>query len=550
LADLYADTGDPRWRHAFQYFEHHAIVDPLAAHHDILAGKHGNTQVPKLLGELKYYIYTGNIPNGQAAMFFWDEVANHHSFATGGDGKDEYFGESDKLNDQVDGRTDESCNVYNMLKMTRELFALQPDIKYADFEERALFNHVLASIDPQDGRTCYMVPVGRGVTHEYQDMFESFTCCVGTGMENHALHAYGIYYESADKLWVNLYTPSTAEWPAMAARLEMQTDFPMGESAKLKVNLQTPKKFTLALRRPAWAGAGFTVMINGRKISKLPPPDHYVNITRWWQDGDVVELTLPKMLHAEPVPDNPRRVALMWGPLALAGDIGPEDWSERSRDDLSVVPVFVTGDTNIANWLKPMAGQPGVFRTDGVGHGRDVDFVPFYRLHRRAYAVYWDVFTPPEWTERSQQVATERERQRKLDLATVANAQPGEMQAERDFNEQGENSEPDRIMGRAARRGRNWFSFDLPVDAAHPMAVVVTYYNDEWHKRTFDILVDGHKFGEQVVEKDSGAHFFDVQYGIPADLVNGKQKVTIRFQATNGNEIAAVFGIRTIRADQ
>lgn len=549
MADLYADTGDPRWRKACQYFEHHAIVDPLAQHRDILAGKHGNTQVPKLLGDLMYYIYTGNATSGAAAKYFWDQVVYHHSFATGGHGKDEYFGEPDKLNDRVDGRTAETCNVYNMLKMTRTLFALEPDIKYADFEERALFNHILASIDPANGQTCYMVPVGRGVTHEYQDMFESFTCCVGTGMESHALHGDGIYYECRDKLWVNFYTPSTADWRAMKAQLEVQTDFPEGENVAVKLHLNATKHFTLALRRPGWAGDGFTVAVNGQDVTALPAPDHYVELTRRWHDGDVVTLKLPKRLHAEPVPDNPRRVALMWGPLVLAGDLGPQNWRGARRDDLSVVPVLVTDDQNLSDWIKPIPGKPGDFRTAGVGRERDVDLIPFYRLHERAYAVYWDLFTPAEWEKRAAEIAAERERQHKLELATVAFVQPGEMQAERDFNQQGEDSEPDRIMGRAARRGRNWFSFDVPVDPAHPMAVVVTYYSDEWRKRTFDILADGQKIGEQVVAKDGVPHFFDVEYPLPASLVQNKSKVTIRFQAAPGSEIAAVFGVRMIRAD-
>ncbi|HWI57974.1 MAG TPA: glycoside hydrolase family 127 protein, partial [Bacillota bacterium] len=321
LADLYADTGDARWLKACQYFEHRAIVEPLARHQDILAGKHGNTQVPKLLGDLAYYACTGNVTNGAAAQFFWDEVVNHHSFATGGHGKDEYFGEPDKLNARVDGRTAETCNVYNLLKMSRLLFALQPDIKYAEFEERALFNHILASMDPQDGRTCYMVPVGRGVTHEYQDMLHGFTCCVGTGMESHALHGDGIFYESGDQLWVNFYTPSTADWQAKGARLTVETDFPEGTRAKLKLALRAKTAFTLAVRRPSWAGEGFAVTINGETCSQVPPAGSYVELARQWNDGDVVELTLPKTLRREAVPDNPRRVALLWGPLVLAGDL-------------------------------------------------------------------------------------------------------------------------------------------------------------------------------------------------------------------------------------
>ncbi len=552
MADLYADTADKRWLKACDYFEHRAIVEPLARHEDILAGKHGNTQVPKLLGELKRYLYTSNETNGAAAKFFWDQVAFHHSFATGGHGHDEYFGPPDKLNNVVDGRTDESCNVYNLLKMTRLLFALQPDPKYGDFEERCLFNHVLASIDPEDGRTCYMVPVGRGVTHEYQDMMRSFTCCVGSGMESHALHGDGIYYEAGDKLWVNLYTPSTVNWKAADVRLQMQTDFPEGESATLNLALSSEKKFTLALRRPVWAGQGFSVSINGEAEKALPPPGSYVELNRTWKTGDKISLVLPKTLHEEPLPDNPQRVALLWGPLVLAGDLGPEERRGRGRRSAPPenVPVFVATGQPINAWLKPAAGKAGEFDSQGVGREKDVHFVPFYRLHRRTYAVYWDLFTPQEWDRKAEELAAASEKQRKLELATVAFAQPGEMQPERDFNWQGENSETDRIMGRAARRGSKWFSFDLPVDPAHPMACVVTYYSDEWRKRTFEILVDGYHVGDQVVEKNQSApHFFDVEYPVPAELVKGKQKVTVRFQATQGNEIAAVFGIRMIRSD-
>ena len=557
LADLYADTGDRRWLALSDRFEHHAVVDPLARREDHLGGLHGNTQVPKLLGSLARYAHTGNAVDGSAAAFFWEAVVKHHSFATGGHGKDEYFGPPDELSDRVDGRTDESCNVYNMLKMTRELFALRPDIQYAEFHERALFNHVLGSMDPEDGRTCYMVPVGQGSQHEYQDMFGSFTCCVGTGMENHALHGLGLYYESEDTLWVNLYAPSTAEWEAAGVRLAMTTSFPEGETAALALTLHAPRRFTLALRRPAWAGAGFAVHVNGKAVKDLPKPGSYVELKRKWKSGDTVALVLPKTLREEPLPDNPRRVALLWGPLVLAGDQGPEH--ERSAGRPSAT-VFVAAERPVAEWLKPVPGSPGRFRTDGVGRRTDgsgsvsdVDFLPFYRLHRRTYAAYWDLYTPSEWQRKAADLAAEQEKQRLLDAATVGYAQPGQMQTERDFNEQGEDTTPDRVLGRPGRRGRNWFSFDLPVDPAHPMTLIVTYSTQEFGHRTFDILVDGRRVGQQTVERtgpgSGAAHFFDALYAVPADLVQGKQKVTVRFQATGGNEIAAVFGIRMVRAD-
>jgi uncharacterized protein len=549
MADLYADTGDKRWLTSYEYFDHHAIVDPLAQHKDILPGTHGNTQIPKFIGELTRYLYTGESKNGSAADFFWEEVAHHHSFATGGHGKDEYFGEPDKLSDRVDGRTDESCNVYNMLKMTRTLFSLKPDVEYANFQERALFNHVLGSIDPADGRVCYMVPIGRGVTRDYQGKFDSFTCCVGSGMESHALHGDGIYYESSDKVWVNLYAPSAALVKSQLAELKVETDFPLGEDVKISIKIQQPKKFTLALRRPEWTGDKFKAAVNGQAVPLEKTANGYLEIQRTWKSGDTISLKLPKSLWKEALPDNPGRVALMWGPLVLAGDLGPEDMPRTTLDDLSVVPVFVTAEKSLDRWIKPIEGKPGHFKTDGVGKDRDIELMPFYELQRRTYAAYWDIYTPDEWKKKSAAIAEERERHQKLEHATVAFAQPGEMQTERDFHQRGEDSTPDRIVGRAARRGKKWFSFDLPVDPAHPMAVVATYYNDEWSKRTFDIYVDDQKIGSQVVEKGGTPRFFDAEYAIPQDLVKGKQKVTVKFVATEKNEIAAVFGIRMIRAD-
>jgi DUF1680 family protein len=555
-ADLHADTGDPRWLALSGKFEQRAMIDSLAEGQDVLGGKHGNTQVPKMIGSLARYIYTGDETDHKAATFFWDQVAMHHSFATGGHGKNEYFSAPDKLNDYSDGRTAETCDVYNMIKMSRTLFSVNPDIRYADFHERALFNHILASQDPEDGRVCYMVPVGRGVQHEYQRPFEDFTCCVGTGMESHALHGYGIYYESGNKLWVSLYAPTQANWEAQGVQLEMSTDFPLGESASLKVKAKVPKRFTLALRRPYWAGAGFGVKVNGKALKDLAKPDSYVEITRTWKNGDIVELALPKTLRKEPLPDNPERFALMWGPLVLAGDLGAETFRERDGEGWKVTanaPVLVAANQSVENWLRPVAGKPGTFLTSGVGLATDITFLPFYQLPRRKYAIYWDMFTPEEWKKKSEAYAAEQEKQKKLEAATVAFAQPGQMQTERDFNQQGEESSPFQLEGRYGRRGTKWFSFDLPVEAGHPMGLMVTFSNDARRKGSFDVLVDGKKVGERATERRSpeqDVRFLDMEYAIPPELIEGKQKVTVRFEAEAGSDIPGVFGIRMVRAGQ
>lgn len=552
LADLYADTGDKRWLSLSHRFDHNAFLDPLKRREDKLAGQHGNTQVPKMLGVLMQYIYTGEQSEGTAAEFFWDAVVNDHTYATGGHGKDEYFGPPDQLAERVDGRTNETCNVYNMLKMTRRLFAIHPDIKYAEFEERALFNHILASIDPEDGRTCYMVPVGRGVRHDYQDMFRDFTCCVGSGMESHALHGDGIYYESGDRLWINLYVPSTANWNG--ATVTMSTTFPEGDAATLKLTLPQPKSFTLALRRPSWAGNGFAVKVNGISIGTLSQPGSYVELKRTWKTGDSVSLVLPKTLHIEALADNNRRAALMWGPLVLAADLGPE-----RRGGPGESPSLVTSDKPLTEWLQPVADNLGVFRTVGVGRGTEgqaseVEFVPFYRLHRRTYSIYWDLDTNDSWAKRIEQLKAERARQQKLEAATVTFVQPGDAEKEKSFNPKSEESAPDREVGRVGRRSKKWFSYELPVDPAKPLALVATFNTQERAKRSFEILVDGQTIGVGTIERyppgSPTARFYDVDYKIPAELVKDKQKVTVRFQASGGNETATVYGVRIVRADE
>ena len=556
LAELYADTADPRWLALADKFHQKAIVDPLSQDKDVISHTHGNTQIPKLYGVLMRYVYTGNAADEEAAKYFWDRVADHYSFATGGDGKNEYFGAPDKLNDMVDGRTAETCNVYNMLKMTRTLFSVEPEIRYADFHERALFNHILASQDPNDHSVTYMLPVGRGVQHEYQRMFEDFTCCVGTSMESHALHGAGLYYhKGSEEFWIGIYAPSIARWDSAGVELETSTDFPVGSSAAVKIKTRSAKRFTLALRRPYWAGDGFSIKVNGQPWKEITPADSYVKINREWRQGDTVELNLPKTLRTEPVPDNPSRMALMWGPLVLAGDLGPEVRrdEEESMPGPSAPALVVAANEPIQQWLKPETDKPGWFKTSGAGLSQDIEFAPLYALHRRKYAVYWDVFTPEEWGKRSAEYKAEREKERKLQAATIAFVQPGEMQSERDFNEQGEDSAPLLWRGRHGRGGKGWFSFDMPVESSRSIALWVTYGGERWLKSSLEILVDGKKVGDHTephLTPDEEKQFGDASYAIPADALAGKSKVTVRFQATDGDVIGGIFGVRTVRADQ
>jgi hypothetical protein len=587
LADLYADTGDRRWLDLSYRFEHHEFTDALKRHQDNLNGKHGNCQIPKLIGSAARYAYVGDAGDLMAASFFWDRVTQHHSYATGGHGLAEYFGPPDALGPRVDGRACESCNTYNMLKLTRRLFSFRPDAFYADFQERAIFNHALASIDSESGRTSYMVPVGHGVQQEYQDMLRSFTCCVGTGMENHGLYGDGLYHESADTIWINLFVPSTAQFTLGGARLAMDTTFPEGESATVRLTLPSAKAFTLAIRRPSWAGDDFGIRVNGTPIDQpriatlragpaggrdVPidrpaiQPSSYVQIRRTWKSGDTVEITFRKRLRLEPTPDNKSVTAIMWGPLALAGDHGPRvEGRARTADGAATVPpppppvpVLVAGGRPVAEWLVP-AAREGDFHTTAIarvpgepGTPTEVALTPFYRTHGRRYSIYFDVLTPSELEARDAQIAAERERMRRIEAATLGFVQPGNTDHEREFNYRSDpaDRQVQRSGGRSGRAGTGWFSFDVPVDGSGEIAVIATYFNDLGlppATGNFDVLVDGTSIAH--FEPNAPAvGFYDARYAVPADLVRGKSKVTVRFQAAPNGRIAPVFGVRTIRA--
>jgi DUF1680 family protein len=581
LADLYADTGDRRWLALSLKFEHRAFTDALKRHQDNLSGKHGNCQIPKLIGSATRYGYTGDMGDVVAASFFWDRVAQHHSYATGGHGLAEYFGPPDQLGARVDGRTCESCNVYNMLKLTRRLFSLRPDAFYADFHERALFNHVLGSIDDQDGRTSYMVPVGRGVQQEYQDMLRSFTCCVGTGMESHALHGDGLYYESPDAVWVNLFAPSTADCKRAGVSLKMDSGFPDGDDARLTVTASPPKMLTLSIRRPVWAGDNFRIAVNGQVLDQPPlaslreggaggrvgvpgnesavgQPSAFVEIRRTWKAGDVIDVTLPKAVRLESTPDNHQIAAIMWGPLVLAGDLGPRRES-RGAPVGPPSPVLVAADRPIGEWVVPVATRLGNFEAHGVARvpgeapaaPGDVALTPFYRTDRRTYSIYFDVLTEAEFEGRVEALAADRERLQRMEAATTAFIQPGDP-AERDANYQSDqpNRGAQRTNGRGSRGGAGWFSYDVTVDPAAKMSLVVTYLNElglQPVTGSFAIQVDGATIAH--FESNLAASgFYDAEYPVPANLTQGKSKVTVRFQSDGPNgRIAPVFGVRLMR---
>lgn len=297
-----------------------------------------------------------------------------------------------------------------------------------------------------------------------------------------------------------------------------------------------------------WAIDGFGVRVNGEAVAGLPAPGSYVELTSRWRTGDTVELTLVKALRLEAVPDDPRRVAVLWKPLVLSGDLGPEPPDDEGQPEPQPdsTPVLAAGRP-VDEWVKPGSNARGEFVLTAA-NGRLVRLVPFYRLHRRIYAAYWDLATEVEYQAARIARDAERERQRRLDAATVAFVPAGDTEREKAFNPRGEGSSGIEADGRPGRRATKWLSCDIPLQTAERVALVLTYNSDTRRPRQFEVLVNGQRVGVQEMPKSSVSRFFDVEYAVPAGLVRGQEKVTVRLQALGDSEVAPVFGVRVLRA--
>jgi len=546
LADLAADTGDKKYMNMARKFHHKEMMDPMIEHRDILSGHHGNTQVPKMIGMSRIYELTGDAKYKTGAEFFWDRVAHHHSYVTGGHGLNEHFGEPDKLNDRLGTNTSETCNVYNMLKLTSHLFCWEPRASVGDFYERALYNHILSSQHPQDGRVIYNLTLEMGGFKHYQNPYD-FTCCIGTGMENHSQYGNYIYYHSDKELYVNLFIASTLDWKEKELRVTQDTKYPDDDKIKLTINCKNPVELAVYIRYPYWAQNGVEVKINGQAQQATSTPSSFIKLSRAWKDGDVIEIRFPMSLRLEAMPDNPKRVAIMYGPLVLAGELGPVN--DPNAEDLLYVPVLLTSDRPVEQWVKPVSGKPNTFMLSNVGKPRDVELYPFYKMHDKRYTIYWDTFTEQEWTDKQKEYERIQKEKLELEARTVDFVQPGEQQPELDHNLQYENSNAlSRGRGPKSRRAFNggWFSYDLKVIPDEPLILQISYRGGR-NNMGFDILVDGQKIAELSPTQEQGRGLTTVDYKLADELTKDKSKVTVKFAAHTGQTTGYIFGVRMLK---
>ncbi len=553
LANTFAITGDKKYLTLSYDFYDKRILDSLALGLDDLAGKHSNTQIPKVIGCARRYELTADERDKRIAESFWSIVVSEHSYATGGNSDYEYLGRPGKLNDELTDNTTETCNTYNMLKLTRHLFAWHPSAALMDYYERAMYNHILASQDHRDGMMCYFVPLRMGGHKEYSDSFNTFTCCVGSGMENHVKYGEGIYSRGADgSLYVNLFISSRLDWKEKGVRIEQRSEIPAGDRVVLTVTAaQAASRWVLRVRKPYWAGKGVRVQVNGMLQKRLTVgEDGYLAIRRIWRSGDRVVIELPEDLHSEEMPDNESRIALFYGPVLLAGELGA-----REPDPVSGIPVLVSSTADPNKWMRRVPGLPGdslVFRTVGTGQPGEITLIPFNRTENEYYSVYWDMFTPQGWAAQQEKYQAERVRAQEMEGRTIDGLRLGEMQPERDHSFTGENLQGGETHGRQWRSAEDggYFSFVMKVDGSAANTLVCDYWGDDHRGRIFDILVDGQTIATQSLGTFKQSKYYEITYPVPDGLVRGKKTVAVKFVAKSPhNSVGPVSGvIRMVRS--
>ncbi|MCW3119839.1 MAG: hypothetical protein JWM28_3921 [Chitinophagaceae bacterium] len=546
LAELYAVTGNKKYLDLSYKFYDDFVMVPLSKKIDPMPGKHSNTNVPKAIGSAAQYELAGKPSDKTIALFFWQTMVHHHTYVIGGNSNYEYCGEEDKLNDRLSDNTAETCNTYNMLKLTRHLFSWDPLSALGDYYERALYNHILSSQNPETGMMCYFVPLRMGTQKVFSDSFNTFTCCVGSGMENHSKYTEGIYYEGKDgSLYVNLFIPSVLTWRDKAVTVKQETAYPENSATQLTLTVKKPVKFAMRIRKPLWARDGYTIKINGKDFATTTD-NGYIIIYRQWADKDKLEINQPMSLYTEKMPDNPNRVAFLYGPLVLAGQLG-----NTMPDPLYGVPVLLTDNKNINDWIKPVPNKALSFEMKGVGKPFDVKFIPFYKTYKNYYSVYWDYFTNAQWAARQEEYEKEMKEQKEIELRTIDNFRIGEMQPERDHHlaagEKSYVSDALGVNGREARAG-SFFSFEMKVDptAGAGNSLLLTYIGDD-KDRKFDIIVNGRRIATEEWAGGTTGKFYHKAYVLPGELIEHAQIITVRIEANYDKTAGRIFNARIIK---
>jgi DUF1680 family protein len=564
LADVSQMTGERKYLDLALRFSHQAVLEPLEHGQDKLTGLHANTQIPKVIGFKRIADLTGSADMERAAEFFWQTVIEHRTVAIGGNSVKEHFHDDKDFSpmvNEVEGP--ETCNTYNMLKLTEMLFLTQQKGSYADYYERALYNHILSSERP-DGGFVYFTPMRPNHYRVYSQVDKAMWCCVGSGIESHAKYGEFIYAHEGEALFVNLFIPSTLEWRERGVRVTQATRFP--DEGSTRITVDSSRRFTLKIRYPEWVGAGrLQVRVNGRAVRVVGAPGSYVSLDRAWRKGDRVDVVLPMTTHLEQMPDKSNYYAVLHGPIVLAAKTQPFPGEKLNflADDSRMghiakgpvcpqeaAPLFVSDTRYFLDKFKPVKGKPLTFVAPGLVHGgagSATEFIPFFRLHDSRYMMYWQQSTP---SQLAQMVAANAEREAArlaLDAQTIDQVAPGEQQPESDHFFKGEGADAGISKGLHWRRATGWFSYELTDRKQEARALRLTFARAD-KGREFDVLVNGQLLQAVKLERDSAEEIYTLDVAIPAEMVKASNgKLVVTFRAHPGSVAGGLYGLRLLR---
>lgn len=566
--DAYQISGDEKYLVAAKRFSHSQVLDPLSQGIDNLNNKHANTQIPKFIGFERITELDDADTYGAASTYFWETVVNNRSLAFGGNSRKEHFPSVASSIDYVtedDGP--ESCNSYNMLKLTEGLFRKFPNAKYADYYERTLYNHILSTQHPEHGGYVYFTSARPRHYRVYSAPNEAMWCCVGTGMENHGKYNQFIYSRNQDALYVNLFIASELDWKEKGIKLKQETDFPNGETTKLTFD-QGSGNFKLLIRYPGWvAKEAFKIRINGEVYKHAAIPSSYIPIERAWKKGDEVEISLPMKNHIERLPNIPQYVAFFHGPILLGAKTGTEDLKGLIADDsrfgqyargkrlpLDQTPILIEDDLKtIADKLNPIQGKPLHYKLDvKMVNPQELELEPFYQIHDARYMMYWLTLSESGYKGYLDSLSNMEKKKLELERRTVDHVATGEQQPESDhyMEESKSNSGNSNDDFWREARDEGYFSYKMATGSESKLKLLVRYWGFEWGQRKFDIYVADEKVATvDNTKKYNISQFKQETYSIPESLLKEKKFVRVKFVAHPNSTVSAVYDVRLVRSN-
>lgn len=546
FADVYAITGNKKYLKIAHQFSDKRMLDPLLKSEDNLTGKHANTQIPKVIGYKRIADLEGLKDWDNAAKFFWDVVIKQRSVSIGGNSMREHFNPTNDFSGLLASEQGpESCNTYNMLRLTKMLYLTSADKSYIDYYERALYNHILSILNPVQGGFVYFTPMRSGHYRVYSQPQTSMWCCVGTGLENPARYGEMIYAYEGNDLIVNLFIPSMVTFNGVT--FKQTNKFPQESFTEISLEGNASKKFAVKIRKPSWS-VGTTVRING-EIFKAKEENGYLVVSRQWKNGDKIRVDLPMHLEAETTPDGKPQYSFLCGPIVLAAKTGTDRQDGMYADDSRgghiangpqipayQMPAIIGNKDDILSHLTPVDGKPLTYALNGLTlpQYEGMNLVPFYTLYECRYQIYFPLYSQSEWATKEKETAAAEKLRMELELNTLDKVFCGEQQSESDHFVQSSQS----WIG--ADRGVHWRttreSFSYKIKAKNAKSILVKGFNEG---RKIVVMVNGERLGEFDFANNG-----EFKAQLPDNLGD---EFTLTFKPADNRESARVTEIRVLR---